>query len=65
MPNTHILKVHTGSDGSSVLGTVKRTCSIGDSSSSSSCVMGLVGGDSVATVPIVADSLDSMGQDRC
>lgn len=35
-PKTHIRKVHTGRVGSSVVGTVKRTCSIGDISSSSS-----------------------------
>jgi len=35
-PMLHIRNVHTGSDESSVVGTVSRTCSIGDVSSSSS-----------------------------
>lgn len=43
-PKNHILKVHTGRKGSSVLGTVKRTCSIGDISSSSSASF-LLGGE--------------------
>jgi len=30
VPNVHVLKVNTGSDGSSVTGTVKATCSIGE-----------------------------------
>lgn len=34
-PRNHILKVHTGRVGSSVLVTVRRTCSTGDTSSSS------------------------------
>lgn len=40
MPRNHIRKVHTGSDGSSVVVTVKRTSSMGDSSSESMVVGG-------------------------
>lgn len=36
MPSNHIRKVHTGREGSSVIGTVRRTSSIGDSSASRS-----------------------------
>lgn len=34
MPKTHILKVRTGMFGSSVVGTVRATCSIGEFSDS-------------------------------
>ena len=36
VPSTHILKVRTGREGSSVVGTVSATCGIGEFSSSSS-----------------------------
>lgn len=55
-PRNHMRKVHTGSDVSSVLGTVSRTCSTGESSSSSiegSSVSFLLGSRSISTVPIL------------
>lgn len=54
-PKNHILKVHTGRDRSSLLVTVSRTSSIGDSSSSSillSVVALLVSGASGSKVPM-------------
>ena len=57
MPRNHIRNVHTGSDGSSLVGTVSRTCSIGDCSSSSmvglSCSLLLGGAASVSKLPMI------------
>lgn len=39
VPKNHIRKVRTGSEGSSVIGTVSATCLIGEFSSSSSCFL--------------------------
>lgn len=61
-PRTHIRNVHTGRAGSSVTGTVRRTCSMGEISSevsdgtTSSFVGGLVGvGGGDSSVPMVED----------
>lgn len=56
-PRNHMRKVHTGRVGSSVFVTVRRTCSIGEMSSSSSSpwVCMFISG---STVPIVVGGED-------
>lgn len=45
VPRNHIRKVRTGREGSSVVGTVRATCGIGEFSSSDSAISGTGGGD--------------------
>ena len=66
-PSVHIRNVHTGSEVSSVVGTVSRTCLIGDCSSSSmvdSSRKLLLGGASVSKVAIlrVRDKLSAVSR---
>lgn len=52
-PKNHILKVHTGRFGSSVLGTVSRTSSMGETSLSSASSMVFSGSESLAPLLVV------------